>query len=79
MSGVWSGVAEGDRVFIKGGLWGSIVAGRFAGSPAALYEVRVDGDMIGETRWVGNDNIERLHRGAGEELSSGSDKEDDRG
>ncbi len=69
---IWTGVAEGDRVLVacekSGPLWGSILSGQRPGTPNACYEVQYD-DFPDEIRWVKNEEIMRLHRGAGETLT----------
>lgn len=74
---VWTGVAEGDRVLVStdsGQYWGSVLSGRRVGKPDALYEVRYD-EYPDEIRWVRNEEILSLHRGAGDALAD-SEKEE---
>jgi hypothetical protein len=77
MTTIWTGVAEGDRALVStdsGQHWGSILSGQRPGTPSALYEVRYD-DYPDEIRWVKNDEILRLHRGAGVPLPSPAPEE----
>jgi hypothetical protein len=74
---VWTGIEEGDRVLVSttsGPFWGSILSTRDKALTSVPYEVLYD-DFPDEIRWVGDDDIIRLHRGAGPTPPSSEQRE----